>query len=253
MTYMIKHGRHWKSLGDDQVSSGGGVGAQIGAQQGCTQDANGNMTCPGSGSPFDFSVLSQLFSGMPDADPAADPSLVGGSTVTSSDFNCVKYPGICKPMNLRALQTVQALQAQMNRVAQVKGMGKIAVDGAIGPGTLALFNQVAAASQGTPYVMSPVGSTPLLAADADVYASQCAGLANALGAPAQVSAPSANSPVTLVNRAGAELKAPKANQDMAGAGILAAFNGMSTVAQVAVVGIGGFAVLKFMKKRKGRR
>lgn len=237
MAYMMRNGRRMRMLGDD-VSSGGNVGAQIGGGG-------------GGGGAFDFSVISDLFTGAPDA--STDPSVgstTNGTTVTSADFNCTKYPGICKPMNLPALAVVQSLQAQLNRVAQVKGLSKIQVDGAVGPASLALFNQVAAISSSTPYSMTQVGNVALLAADADVYASQTSGLATSLGAPAQVPAATLTAPVTLVNKTGTTLKAPQQNQDMAQAGIIAAFGGLPVVAQVGIVGLGVWGILKATKKKR---
>ena len=48
----------------------------------------------------------------------------------------------CKPANFTALAAFKELQSQANRVAQMKGYKKIAVDGDLGPGTAALVNQI---------------------------------------------------------------------------------------------------------------
>ncbi len=61
------------------------------------------------------------------------------SSVTAADFKIVG--SVAKPQNFPALAAAKDLQMQLNRVAKAKGFGTISVDGAIGPGTIALLNK----------------------------------------------------------------------------------------------------------------
>ena len=120
MTYLLKHVRARRAVGDDDtfwsdvdtIMRGGAIPAS-----------------------------------QADATDLITQTATGGSTSTA-DFTSVG--GVCKAMNLPALAAVRGLQGQLNRVAQVKGYSKIAADGAIGPATMALFRLVqAAAGSGT--------------------------------------------------------------------------------------------------------
>lgn len=81
---------------------------------------------------------------------AADDNIMStanGTTTTAADFTSTG--GVCKAKNFPALAMAQEFQAQLNRVAHAKGYSKIAVDGALGPGTMALFRLVQTASSGS--------------------------------------------------------------------------------------------------------
>lgn len=106
------------------------------------------------------------------------------TTVTGADYTTVN--GICKPVNFPALEVAKRLQQQLNRVAQVKGFAKIAVDGDIGPGVLTLLRQVQALS---PDIMGDTSSCAFVAADADVIGDMVESFANTLKAPSGVSSP----------------------------------------------------------------
>ncbi len=233
--YMSKNGgRAWRQMGDDQVSTvpPGGIDSAV----------------PGPAQDW-FQTVIDAMAAFPDAN-VTDPTDTGtSSTVTSSDFNCTKYAGICKPMTLKTLGIVQAAQGQLNRVASQKGFALIQVDGGIGPDTLRLFNQCAAVGGWV-----PMPSVVNLAQDIENVASEANTLANSLGAPAAVAPPAATSPATFVNKNGVEKKAPAANQQAANTGIIAAFTGLSTLAQAAAVGIVGVGLFYLSKKnrRKGR-
>ncbi len=80
-----------------------------------------------------LAMVSSWFDDVLSADKA-DPTdnvneTTGGGTSTSvSDF--VAVGGVCKPRNFPALYAVKELQNQLNRVAQMKGFGKIPADDA---------------------------------------------------------------------------------------------------------------------------
>jgi hypothetical protein len=52
---------------------------------------------------------------------------------------CSPISGVAKPMDVATLDLFKELQRQLNRVAQLKGLSKIDVDGRIGPGTVKLY------------------------------------------------------------------------------------------------------------------
>lgn len=170
-----------------------------------------------------------------------------GNSISMADFKNVG--GVCTATNFPALRHVTAMQAQMNRIAEKKGWGKIAVDGKVGTGTLALFKKIQAAANGD--IMGDTSSCLYIAADADVLTEQLATYANALGAPAKVSGPPAVATVTTIT--GKTLSAPP------GSGIAAslssAFAGMSSGQKLALAGMtGGIAFLIHKKlNKKGKK
>jgi len=169
----------------------------------------------------------------------------GGGSVTSADFTSVN--GVCKARNFPALAAAKELQAQLNRVAQMKKFGKIGVDGAIGPGTLALFRAVQTAAAGA--VMGDPSSCAGVAADADVLSEQVKAFANSLNAPAQVSAAVSLSYPSIVTKSGKTVVPPDA-------GITGDLASMSTLERLAIVGVAGaigYLVYTGAKRRKGRR
>jgi len=116
------------------------------------------------------------------------------------NFNSTKYPGVCKPTNQATLELVYELQRQLNRIAQMKGLTKIAVDGDIGPGTVRLFNQAIGGS----------ASCQTIASQVSTFTAQLNALAVSLNAPAKVSSPAPAKPPTYVNATtGLEVVAPK--------------------------------------------
>jgi hypothetical protein len=167
----------------------------------------------------------------------------GGATTSASDFTSVG--GVCKPMNFPALNAVRAFQQQLNRVAQVKGLSKTSVDGAIGPGTLALFRQVQSLAAGS--VMGD-GSTCLgVAPDVDVLGAQIKDLADTLGAPATVGEPIGITVPTIVTKSGKVVVAPTGGV----AASLASMSGIEKIAILGVAGAIGYLVLGKKKRRKG--
>lgn len=190
-------------------------------------------------------LLDIMFSGnVGDASAAAPGDNVNqtttGTTTTADDFTSVG--GVCKPKNFPALNVARELQRQLNRVAQVKGFAKVGVDGAIGPGTLALFTKVQAVSSGQ--VMGSPATCMGVAPDVDILAPQVKALADSLGAPATVSEPLSITPPTILTKSGKILVPPDA-------GAVGAFASMSTVEKLALLGVaGGIGYLLFAGKKK---
>ena len=202
----------------------------------------------GDGEPAD-DIITLLFGELLPADQAPPTDNVnqttgGGASTSASDFTSAG--GVCKPMNFPALAASRALQSQLNRVAQVKGFGKVATDGAIGPGTLALFREVQALSAGG--VMGDPSSCMGVAPDVDVLAAQVQALADSLGAPATVSGPVLSLSVpSIKTKSGKTVVAPDA-------GLLGGMASLSAVEKLALLGVaGGIGYLLLSKSKKRRK
>lgn len=181
----------------------------------------------------------------PGAGDNIDQTAGGGTSTSVADF--ITVGGVCKPMNVPALNAVRELQRQMNRVAQVKGFSKTAVDGAVGPGTLALFRQVQSVATGS--VMGDPSSCLSVAPDADVLGAQVKAVADSFGAPSTVSGPVALTVPTIVTKSGKVVAPPVAD-----AGILGSLAAMPPIQKVALVGVaGGIGYLLFTQSKKRRR
>ena len=166
-----------------------------------------------------------------------------GVTTTAADFTNIN--GVCKPANFPALGVARELQNQLNRVAQVKGFGKIAADGAIGPGTLALFRKVQAVNPAA--VMGDPSTCMGVAPDVDVLSGQVKTVADALGAPSMVSAAVALSVPSITTKSGQNVIAPDA-------GLLGGIAGMSAIEKLALLAVaGGVGYLLVTKGKKKRR
>lgn len=182
----------------------------------------------------------------------ADPSttkFASGNSISMSDFKTVG--GICKPTNFPALAYVKTMQQQMNRVAQKKGFSKIGVDGAVGPGTLALLAKIQQASSGE--VMGNTSSCIYVAGDADVIGEQVKSYADSIGAPVTVQGPPAV-PAIVSAATGAVLTAPPGTG--VGAQVAGAFSGMTGGQKLALAGMtGGIGYLIYKKthKKRGKR
>lgn len=168
------------------------------------------------------------------------PSL---GSIDASKFNCTKYPGVCKPMDFVTLDLVRDMQDQLNRIAKVKGLKLIAVDGDIGPGTVALAKATG------PWMMVDTSSPMGIATGADALFEAAKKVADSLNAPAKVSPPIPPKAPSIITSTGLELKAPP----RAGASMLDSVKnlGMPTLLLlgVGVVGVGYYATRKG-KKRK---
>lgn len=166
------------------------------------------------------------------------PAMMG--TIDASNFNSTKYPGICKPMNRETLDQVVEMQNQLNRVAQNKGLPKIAPDGDVGPGTVGLVNKV------KEIVLDLATNTSTcmgVAMNADLIASNAKMFADTAGVSATVSAPIPPRPPSFIAPTGVEIAAPGAAASAAG--------GMSTTTMLligaVIIGAGYFL------SKKGRR
>lgn len=191
--------------------------------------------------------LDLLASGATPADQANPTDNVnqttGGGTSTSvSDFQVIA--GVCKPMNFPALAAVREFQGQLNRVAQAQGFSKIATDGAVGPGTLALFRLVQSAAGGS--VMGDPSSCMGVAPDVDVLAAQIRAYADSLKAPASVSPALSLKAPTIVTKSGQTVVAPDAGI----AGSLATLSGFE---KFAILGLGGAILYMTLGKKKRRK
>jgi hypothetical protein len=181
----------------------------------------------------------------PDPSDNVNQTASGGTTTSAADFTTVN--GVCKPQNFPALAAARAYQGQLNRVAQAKGFPKIATDGAIGPGTLALHKKVQSVAAGS--VMGDPSSCMGVAPDVDILASQVKDVADALGVPATVPGPvlAVLSTPTIVTKSGKVVAAPDAS------GIAAFFGPMSGVEKLAIVGVAGAIGYLVVSSKKRRR
>jgi hypothetical protein len=165
----------------------------------------------------------------------------GGFSTSAADFTVVGTA--CKPKNLPALNAARGYQAQLNRVASVKGFSKIATDGAIGPATLALHRLVQSAAGGS--VMGDPSSCMGIAPDVDILGMQVKEYADSLGAPAQVSAAVSLKAPTILTKSGQTVVAPDA-------GIAGSLARLSGVEKVAIAGLGGAILWLTLGKKKRR-
>lgn len=171
----------------------------------------------------------------------------GNNSISTADF--VKANGVCKARNFTAMNYAKNLQTQLNRVAQVKGFGKIGIDGDIGSSTLALFAKVQAASSGQ--VMGDASDCILIAGDSDVLGDQVKTLADNLKAPAVVSGPllGGNKAGSIITKSGKKVMAPGAS-----ASILDSFGEMGGTQKLVLLGLlGGIGYMAFKSTKKKRR
>jgi hypothetical protein len=158
-------------------------------------------------------------------------------------FNSTKYPGVCKPSNVGTLAAFKALQTQLNRVAQAKGLTKIGVDGDIGAGTLRIMTSAGMIPAGTP--------CSVVAAQVTISTVTAKTIADAAGISSSVAGPLVLKRPTIVDAAGREsiVQSPAI-----GAGLVGAFSNLSTPMKLAAVGIlGGIGYFVFKDTKKKRR
>ena len=185
------------------------------------------------------------------AGQAEDPAITdidsSGPLIASVPSWNMSIPGICKPGDKNTLFLVTGFQKQLNRVAEVKGIAKIGVDGDLGPRTLALFRQVQSLAGGT--ISGDGSSCAGLAETLPQIGVQVASFADSLGAPARTSSPPAPTPTFVSQATGQEVKVPQA-----GASVSDMFMGMSTTMKVAFVGIlGGIGYFAYQALGKPAR
>lgn len=167
------------------------------------------------------------------------PAMMG--TIDASNFNSTKYPGICKPMNRETLDQVVEMQNQLNRVAQNKGIAKIAPDGDVGPGTVGLVNKV---KEIVLDLATDTSTCMGVAMNADLIASNAKMFADTAGVSATVSAPIPPRPPSFIAPTGLEVPVPGAGS-----------GGMNTT--MLILGLGavglGFFLLMNRPERKARK
>lgn len=172
----------------------------------------------------------------------------GSGSISISDFKNVG--GVCIPKNFPALAFAVTLQQQMNRVAAAKNFGRIAEDGKIGPGTMALFKKIQAAFPSD--LMGDTSSCSYIAADADVLTNQVRQIADGLKAPAKVD-PAPGAAAAIATSSGKTVIAPVKG----GIGVAAvdgAIGGMSTGQKVVLAGlVGGIGYVLYKKSKKGSK
>jgi hypothetical protein len=197
-----------------------------------------------NGDPLDpNTILNSPIATMPGPDDNVD-QLTSGSGLSSGDFNCTSFPGVCKPTNFPALDIVRTLQQQCNRIAQVKGFTKAAVDGDVGPGTVALVNKIATLGIGIS------GSAPTIAASADILTQDIQAAADAMGAPSSVPGPAGNPP-SIITKSGKQIAAPPPNPLTDALNNL--LGGMSSTQKLVLGGIGVGLVVALVGMSKKRR
>jgi hypothetical protein len=157
----------------------------------------------------------------------------------SSDFNCTRIAGVCKPTNTNALAIVQEAQRQLNRIAQAKNLTKISVDGDVGPKMLTLAQK----ALGTGGVTNSVIS---LALNIDNVVPLAKSLADQAGVPQKISQPvQITTPSIIPPGASAPVPVPAAGGMFSGLGL----------SQTQMLILGGLGALIVYKKfiKKGRR
>lgn len=178
--------------------------------------------------------------------------------IASTEFNSTKYPGIVKPSTASTLVMFKKMQSQLDRIAAVKGIAPIAVDGDVGPGTVSLFGAVKAdIAAYAMFLQDIAASTKIalatsavqIATIADVIADEAENYADSLNAPSNPPKPAPSKPSTLVLSTGQEVPAPMS------ANILEAWSNLGTTGQlVALAALGGVGwYLVKSSKRSPRR
>lgn len=131
----------------------------------------------------------------------------GPSTASSNDTlpagGYVNKAGVCKATDDAALSQFKELQRQCNRVLDYMAKPKIAVDGAIGAGTLGALQTIATQASAGAYSLSSssvnMNDCTAVSAQALVLTTRLMALGDFLGAPGSVSSPSPPSTPTIVD------------------------------------------------------
>ncbi len=166
---------------------------------------------------------------------------------SAGDWNSTKYPGVCKPTNFTALAIAKSLQSELNRLAQVQGLPKIAVDGDIGPSVIRLIQAL------KPYPFAPfLSQTGLtcsaVAMQAEAVTATAKAVADAASVPAKVSQPAPSKPITIITPAGQEVAAPASMQQSSIMGM-----GLGGLSPLMILVAGGFLFYTMHEGKKGKR
>lgn len=189
-------------------------------------------------------------------DPQLDVTFAGSpstTTVATSDF--VSTGGVCKPKNKPALEAARKLQAQLNRIAKVRLLTPVSVDGEIGAVTLFLFRAVQgfAGQAGGDLSIADASNCLFIAGDSDVLSEAARQYADQIGAPAVAPSPPLAKPLTVIHPVtGAPVVVHQANVAGQQAALSDTLKGMSGTQQVILVGLmGGIGFMLYKKYGKG--
>jgi hypothetical protein len=189
-------------------------------------------------------------------------NLVGAAaSAVAPKFTTVS--GVCKPTDSPTLELFKTLQRQLNRVATIKKIQTIGVDGDIGTGTVQMMQAVQLAAKSdlkqgkltgagmnaaTALALAPTSSCSNIAGASTGIAANVKTYADALGVSGSVASPAPAKPPAVFD----PIKGVPAPQSAA-ASAMDAFKNMSTGAQaltVGVVGVAGYLALVPPKKRR---
>jgi hypothetical protein len=162
-------------------------------------------------------------------------------SIDAGSFNATRFPGVVYATNPTTHALFMEMQKQLNRAAYaINSSSRLAIDGKIGPDTLAL---ALAVGPYTPF--SNPTSTATLAAMADVVSTGARIRADSKGAPQTVPAPKPPAPPAIIDPVTLTLKAAPAGP---AASITDAFKNMSMPMMLGLgavaIGIGYFVLAK---------
>ena len=258
MGYFRKAGRGQQSLGDfatdtcsnpDEQGTGycrtmfppDGVppGSSSGIAINNPDDANMNLPTSGSSTTQDTTVL-----------PGG--ATVGGQatgTPIASVSNWKTVSGVCYATNTDFLSQMKELQRQCNRVAQVKGIALISIDGQIGPATLALMGKIAALGAYSSISNSSIVTCDNVCSNLYSFIAATKMFADSLGASSSVSSPTPSGTPQMYSSAAGGLVSQPVSASLADA-----FNNLSTTEKLLAAG-GAVGLIYFLRKtpKKGRK
>lgn len=147
-----------------------------------------------------------------------------------------------RPLDEATLRVFQTLQYQLDRAAQAIGASKIAVDGDIGPLTVALAKRV---------LGSDASDTETVAARADDFARMAADKANAANVPRDIPTPKATKRPSFIGPGGKDIVGGFKVDTGAGASIFDAFATMSDTQKLLLgLGAAGLVGYLYMTRKK---
>ena len=120
-------------------------------------------------------------------------------TIDPSNFNSTKFPGSCYATNKPTFDQFAFLQQQINRVSKMRGFPLIAIDGNIGPGTVAALMRIGG-------LTASAATCSMVAVQADLYGANTRFMADAIQAPAYVVPPRPVKPPSFFD--------PRTNQEV---------------------------------------
>lgn len=202
---------------------------------------------------FLINLVNQTAAAGQEISSAAGQAADAGSDITGATGpqNFVNKGGICKPADRATLDAVADFQKQLNRVAEVKGFVKIAIDGDLGPATLTSFRQAQGNSGFS--VIGDASSCVTLGANLSVASASVRAFADRIGAPSasSVSQPRPLTTPSFVNPStGAETKVSAPGTGS----ITDVVRSMTTPMKLALGGMAvGIGYFLFVDKKKRQR